>query len=552
MQNLTECRLKSFISRFELLPSQQTGSARKQRGPEDDTEKMDEIAQHMDITHKRACIDLEKATQLITQVLQHEVERNRELYMLIRRLEDREVETRQRLSDQAESNSLLKVKIDELQKHLEEKDNSLTQANQTVAFLRNELRDLQQRLQRQQSKDRTHQEEDDDWLQDGGSQFKVDNPLVSSEGPSLLKAPVSGIKDDEGAEDDGYREYSQSETSDPRMEHIMSSVADIKTELIQVEVDKSSTTPILSSEMGLYAPSPSDPLYLAQLGGVSVELVDRCRTGGQRGTDTENNSNDGGPFETLKRTGPSTSSTTASSWTLQTVALSTSSSEPEESGNFSYSPHDDGLVGDLTRDSDAPTGERPYHCPQCGKSFSRENILKQHLWRHSGPRRHHCLQCGKSFTHVGNLKVHQRTHTGERLYPCAQCGKSFTHEGKLRTHQRIHTGERPYQCAQCGKSFTQKGNLKTHQRTHTGERPYRCQQCGQGFHREYNLKLHQHVHAAERPWQCAQRGKRFADVGYLRRHQRIPAGEKPYRCGQCDESFTLQHQLKQHQCTHIG
>lgn len=32
--------------------------------------KMAEITQHMDMTYKQACIDLEKATQLITQVLQ--------------------------------------------------------------------------------------------------------------------------------------------------------------------------------------------------------------------------------------------------------------------------------------------------------------------------------------------------------------------------------------------------------------------------------------------------------------------------------------------------
>lgn len=31
---------------------------------------MAEITQHMDMAYKQACIDLEKATQLITQVLQ--------------------------------------------------------------------------------------------------------------------------------------------------------------------------------------------------------------------------------------------------------------------------------------------------------------------------------------------------------------------------------------------------------------------------------------------------------------------------------------------------
>src|SRR4029434_10621911 len=63
-------------------------------------------------------------------VCQHEVGRNQELCVLIRRLEDREVETGRSLTEQAESNRQVKLKNDEIEKHLEEKDNSLSQANQ--------------------------------------------------------------------------------------------------------------------------------------------------------------------------------------------------------------------------------------------------------------------------------------------------------------------------------------------------------------------------------------------------------------------------------------
>ena len=45
--------------------------------------------------------------------------------MLIRRLEEREAETGRSLTEQAESNRQLKLKIDELRKHLEEKANSI-------------------------------------------------------------------------------------------------------------------------------------------------------------------------------------------------------------------------------------------------------------------------------------------------------------------------------------------------------------------------------------------------------------------------------------------
>ncbi|XP_031419577.1 zinc finger protein 613-like [Clupea harengus] len=452
---------------------------------------MDEIAQHMDVSHRQVCIDLEKATQYITQVLQHEVGRNHELCVLIRRLEEREAEIGRILTEQAESNRQLRLNIDELQKHLEEKDNSLSQANQTVAFLRNELRDVHQQLQSQQINHRTYQDTDE-WLQGGESQLK--SPPFSSDGQRWREASVSEIKEEDADEDDdGYGEYSQpEERTDPGKEQTLSSAA-IKTELIQEEDDKSNMPPVLCCKTDL---SPTDPMSLAQIRGVSVLLVDYCRTQGQQGTDTEN-SRDGEQPETLKWKEPCTSSSAAfsgtptSSCTQQTAVSSASSTEPEESGRFFDPLCDEGFSSPLKLHQRIHTRERRHHCTQCGKSFIREGHLKRHHLIHTGERPYHCTQCGKSFTLEGDLKKHQRTHTGERPYHCTQCGKSFTLQHHLHLHKRIHTGEKPYQCAQCGKSFTHEGNLKVHHRIHTGEKPFHCTLCGRSFSVKGNLKRHQ-------------------------------------------------------------
>ncbi|XP_048096354.1 histone-lysine N-methyltransferase PRDM9-like isoform X2 [Alosa alosa] len=353
---------------------------------------MDEIHQHLGMSHKQACINLEKATQFITQAFQHEVGRNQELSMLIGRLEEREAESEKSLTEHVQSNRQLTLKIEELQKLLQEKDNSLTQANQTVALLKNELRDVQS----QQSNHRPVQEVKE-WLQSGESQLKEPSPLVSSDEenplvrsnaksqlvlfdgqPSQLlvwtdfQGPVSGIKEEEGSDRD--EDYRQSvEGTDPKTEQTISSAADIKPELLQVQ-EKSNMAPVLCSKTDL---SPSDQQALVQLRTVSVVLVDCCRTLGQQKTDDSN------------RKQPNTQASSLSS--SETPAFpSMSHTETEKS--------------------------KKHSCSVCGRNFHFRSQLRKHHYVHTGRRPHSCSLCGRGFTSLSDLKRHQYTHTGERPF----------------------------------------------------------------------------------------------------------------------------------------
>ncbi|XP_060754557.1 mitotic spindle assembly checkpoint protein MAD1 [Neoarius graeffei] len=108
--------------------------------------------QQMELSHKRARIELEKEAHNSSRDLQRQVDQNQDLLMKIRRLEEKEEKTLQALSEQLENNKSLKRNIEELQKQARDKDGKLSETNQMMNELRDEIRTLNQKLQIQESK----------------------------------------------------------------------------------------------------------------------------------------------------------------------------------------------------------------------------------------------------------------------------------------------------------------------------------------------------------------------------------------------------------------
>uniref|UniRef100_UPI00358E82EA zinc finger protein 271-like isoform X1 n=2 Tax=Myxine glutinosa TaxID=7769 RepID=UPI00358E82EA len=196
------------------------------------------------------------------------------------------------------------------------------------------------------------------------------------------------------------------------------------------------------------------------------------------------------------------------------------------------------------------TGERPFNCTVCAKSFSRSSTLNRHVKLHMGVKSHKCIVCQRAFSESSALKSHVRIHTGERPHRCTVCNKSFSQKDSLHRHSRVHTGEKPHSCAVCDKAFSLLHHLKIHSRVHTGEKPYTCSTCNTSYTRLSGLKYHREIHRGRDFYKCAVCSKSFSHSSSFKRHVEIHTLERPHKCSVPQGIPTFVHLKTPHEDSH--
>ncbi|XP_063406813.1 zinc finger protein 91-like [Mytilus trossulus] len=211
---------------------------------------------------------------------------------------------------------------------------------------------------------------------------------------------------------------------------------------------------------------------------------------------------------------------------------------------------------------------KQYKCDAegCIKIAYTATELRQHKRNHTAEKRFPCQQCNFVCAHRHRLLRHVRTvHLQLKPALCESCGKSFTTEQHMKEHiRRYHTNDYyELQCDYCSFQCGVRNQLQTHvwnqhQMKMAGDsrQYYQCDRCPYQTPLKCKFNNHMNGHNNIRNYVCDQCDSRFVTSSTLRTHKqwKHSSKEEDKICSHCgyktktsnklNEHIRVQHQLK--------
>ena len=106
-----------------------------------------------------------------------------------------------------------------------------------------------------------------------------------------------------------------------------------------------------------------------------------------------------------------------------------------------------------------------------------------------------CSLCGKRFSTEGLLLDHIQLHEiDRRKTKCLVCKEQFPFKSKFTSHYIEVHDQNPFKCSKCEYKTNLINNLKSHHGSHWYKGKYKCNKCSYGGDRMKTVNKHQMNH----------------------------------------------------------